>query len=45
MYADIPAAETGNALHDTSKVIHFAENVWWDIVVRITKSRLKNIGE
>jgi hypothetical protein len=45
MYADIRNADTGNALHDMSKVTRFRENVWYDIVVHIKKGGLEIIGE
>jgi hypothetical protein len=45
IYADIPKADAGNALHDMSKVARFKENVWYDIVVHIKKGGLEIIGE
>ncbi|MDR0557375.1 MAG: hypothetical protein LBG43_05855 [Treponema sp.] len=45
VYADLPKADAGNALHDMSRIARFKVNVWYDVVAHVKKGGLEIIGE
>ncbi|MDR0708335.1 MAG: hypothetical protein LBF60_10770 [Treponema sp.] len=45
MYADVPKADAGNAVHDMSRLARFKVNVWYDVVAHVKKGGVEIIGE